>query len=290
VIGWKGVKVPPVKHRTILITGCSSGIGLATAIHLRDRGWRVVPTARKERDLARLEDEGFEAVPLDLAESSSVGSAADRTLDQLNGSIGAVVNNAGYGQVGAVEDVSREALRRQFEVNVFGLQELTNRFIPLFREQGWGRIINVSSVYGRITAPLVGSYCASKHALEALSDALRMELRGSGVAVSLIEPGAIVTDFRRNAAEQAERSLDLDAARFGERYSRAVERGKEGRKKPGRFGLPPEAVARKICRALESRRPRARYCVTIPAHLVAFLRRVLPTAFIDSALARSLPK
>jgi NAD(P)-dependent dehydrogenase (short-subunit alcohol dehydrogenase family) len=285
------VKFPAVKHRTVLITGCSSGIGLAAARELRDGGWMVVPTARKEADLAMLEREGFAPVELDLLESSSVVSAAGRTLDQLDGVIGAVVNNAGFGQIGAVEDVGREALRRQFEVNVFGLQELTNHFIPVLRAQGWGRIVNVSSVYGRVTAPMVGSYCASKHALESLSDALRMELRGSGVAVSLIEPGAIVTDFRKNAVEQAGSSLDLDGARFAERYSSVIERARsaeEGR--PRRFSLPPEAVAGKIRRALESQRPKPRYCVTLPAHLAAVLRRILPTAFIDFALSRSVPK
>jgi NAD(P)-dependent dehydrogenase (short-subunit alcohol dehydrogenase family) len=285
------MKVPAVENRTVLVTGCSSGIGLAAALELRGAGWQVVPTARKEKDLAMLEREGFAPVALDLAESSSVEGAARRSLDQFDGVIGAVVNNAGFGQIGAVEDVGREALRRQFEVNVFGLQELTNHFIPVLRKQGWGRIVNVSSVYGRITAPMVGSYCASKYALEALSDALRMELRGSGVAVSLIEPGAIVTDFRKNAVERAESSLDLRGARFAARYNRVIERGKKAEEgRPRRFSLPPEAVAKKIRLALESRRPRPRYCVTLPAHLAAFLRRVLPTSFMDAALSRSVPK
>lgn len=285
------MKVPAVKQRTVLITGCSSGIGLAAARQLRDAGWHVVPTARKEADLVMLEGEGLTPVALDLAESSSVEAASRQTLDQLDGVIGAVVNNAGFGQIGAVEDVGRDALRRQFEVNVFGLQELTNHFIPMMRKQGWGRIVNVSSVYGRVTAPMVGSYCASKYALESLSDALRMELRGSGVAVSLIEPGAIVTDFRKNAVERAESSLDLQGARFAERYSSVIERGRragEGRRR--RFSLPPEAVAAKIRRALESRRPKPRYCVTFPAHLAAVLRRILPTSFMDFALSRSVPK
>jgi NAD(P)-dependent dehydrogenase (short-subunit alcohol dehydrogenase family) len=285
------VKVPAVKHRTVLITGCSSGIGLAAARYLRDGGWQVVPTARKGADLAMLEGEGFSPIELDLLESSSVEAAARRTLDQLEGVVGAVVNNAGFGQIGAVEDLGREALRRQFEVNVFGLQELTNLFIPVLREQGWGRIVNVSSVYGRVTAPMVGAYCASKYALESLSDALRMELRGSGVAVSLIEPGAIVTDFRKNVVEQAKESLDLQGARFAERYTTVIERGeRQGEGRPRRFSLPPEAVARKIGRALESRRPKPRYCVTFPAHLAAFLRRILPTSFMDIALGRSVPK
>ena len=168
------------------------------------------------------------------------------------------------------------------------MQQLTNRFIPLLRRQGWGRIVNVSSVYGRVTAPMVGAYCASKYAMEALSDALRMELRGSGVALSLIEPGAIRTEFRRNAAEQAERSLDLQGAQFKERYARTIRKRKERSSKPSSFSLPPEAVAKKIRHALESRRPKARYCVTIPAHIAAFLRRAAPTSLLDRILGSSV--
>lgn len=279
---------PPVKTKNVLITGCSSGIGRATAILLRDVGWQVLPTARSEEDLEGLRAEGFDPVALDLIDPGSVDRAAAETLELFDGAIGALVNNAGFAQFGAVEDVGREDLRRQFEVNLFGMQQLTNRFIPLFREQGWGRIINVSSVYGRVTAPMVGLYCASKHAMESLSDALRMELRGSGVALSLIEPGAIRTEFRRNAAEQAERSLDLQAAQFKRRYERIIHKKEERLKRGKRFSLPPEAVAKKIRHALESRRPKARYCVTIPAHVAAFMRRVAPTSLIDRILGSSV--
>jgi NAD(P)-dependent dehydrogenase (short-subunit alcohol dehydrogenase family) len=255
---------------------------------LRDGGWQVAPTARKQEDLGRLRADGFSPIALDLLDSAAVQRAAGETLELFGGSIGALVSNAGFAQVGAVEDISRDDLRRQFEVNLFGMQELTNRLIPRFREQGWGRIVNVSSVYGRVTAPMVGAYCASKHAMESLSDALRMELRGSGVSVSLIEPGAIRTAFRRNAAEQAERSLDRGSARFGKRYDRIIDRKGERLKKERPFSLPPEAVARTIRHALESRRPKIRYCVTFPAHAAAFLRRVLPTSLIDRILAASL--
>jgi len=278
------VIAPAVKAKKVLVTGCSSGIGHATALLLRDSGWHVLPTARNEDDLEALKAEGFNPVALDLFDSGSVDRAAAETLELFQGSIGAMVNNAGFAQFGAVEDVSRENLRRQFEVNLFGMQQLTNLFVPLFRKQGWGRIVNVSSVYGRVTAPMVGAYCASKHAMESLSDALRMELRGSGVALSLIEPGAIRTEFRRNAAAQAERSLDLASAEFKGRYSQLIRRKAERSDKPRRFSLPPEAVAKKIRHALESRRPKSRYCVTLPAHLTAFLRRVAPTALLDRIL------
>ena len=282
------MRYPPVKNKTVLITGCSSGIGLATALLLREHGWDVAPTARKEKDIERLRADGFSPIVLDLFDSGSVNNAAGEALELFGGTIGALVSNAGFAQVGAVEDISREDLRRQFEVNLFGMQELANRLIPQFRKQGWGRVVNVSSVYGRVTAPMVGAYCASKHAMESLSDALRMELRGSGVAVSLIEPGAIRTEFRRNAAEQAERSLDPQSAQFGKRYDRIISRREERLRKERPFSLPPEAVARKIRHALESSRPKARYCVTLPAHLAAFLRRVLPTSLIDRILSSSV--
>jgi NAD(P)-dependent dehydrogenase (short-subunit alcohol dehydrogenase family) len=282
------VIAPPVKIKSVLVTGCSSGIGRATALLLRESGWHVRPTARSERDLEVLKEEGFTPLALDLADPDSVARAAAETLELFEGSIGALVNNAGFAQFGAVEDVGRADLRRQFEVNLFGMQQLTNHFVPLFRKQGWGRIVNISSVYGRVTAPMVGAYCASKYAMEALSDALRMELRGSGVALSLIEPGAIRTDFRRNAAEQAERSLDLQAAEFKTRYSRIIKRKEDHPDRPRRFSLPPEAVAKKIRHALESRRPKARYCVTIPAHIAAFLRRAAPTSLLDRILGSSV--
>lgn len=283
------MEYPPVENKSVLVTGCSSGIGAATAHVLREAGWRVIPTARKDADLERLKREGFEPLALDLSDSSSVQAASSELLGRLVGQLGALVNNAGFAQVGAVEDVGREALRQQFEVNVFGLQELTNSLIPAFRGQGWGRIVNISSVYGRITAPMAGSYCASKYALEALSDAMRIELRGSGVAVSIVEPGPIVTSFRKNAAAQASASLNAEESRFGAMYEKEVERRKKQLKRPDLFTRPPEEVAVKIRHALESRRPKVRYCVTIPAYVGVFASRFLPASLRDRMLARKLP-
>lgn len=277
----------PAVARTVLITGCSSGIGLASARHLAARGWRVLPTARSDEDLERLRAEGFEPIALDVADESSVAEAARLALERTDGRLGGLVNNAGYAQYGAVEDLSRAALRRQLEVNVLGMQELTNLLVPAFRRQGCGRIVNVSSVYGRIAAPLVGAYCASKFAMEALSDAMRVELRGSGVALSLIEPGAITTEFRRNAASQSADHLELEGGRFGGRYARSFRRARESGDRPKRFSAPPEAVARRILHALSSPRPRRRYAVTLPAYLAAFVRRVAPDALLDAALANS---
>jgi len=250
----------------------------------------VIPTARKPEDLESLRDEGFTPVALDMLESASVQRAAAEAIERLEGAIGALVNNAGYGQAGAIEDVTREALRRQFEVNVFGMQELTNCLIPHFRQQGAGRIVNVSSAYGLVTAPLVGSYCATKYAMESLSDALRVELRSARIAVSLIEPGPIVSAFRRNAAEQAERSLDPSRSRFGDLYTRQIEKRRTREKKVDLFTRPPEAVAVKIRHALESPRPRRRYPVTIPAHLAAFGRRFFPSSVVDLLMRGELPR
>jgi len=281
------MKYPPVLDKKVIITGCSSGIGAATARVLRDHGWLVIPTARKAEDLEALKKEGFTPVDLDIAHAESVHRAADQALELLDGTVGGLVNNAGFGQVGAVEDVSRDALRYQFEVNVFGMHELTCRLIPRMRSQGWGRIVNISSVYGLVTGPLVGSYCASKYAMESLSDALRMELREAGIGVSLVEPGPIVSEFGRNALKNAESSLDVGRSRFDEWYTRTILRQAKHKTKP--FTGPPEAVACKIRHALEAPSPKIRYPVTLPAYAGAFARRFLPAWILDRILAGRIP-
>ncbi len=281
--------VAPIRARTVIVTGCSSGIGLATARVLRDRGWRVVPTARKPADLEQLRADGFQPVELDVTDGESCARAAAAALDQLGGELGGLVNNAGYGQAGAIEDLTRDLLRRQFETNVIGLQDFTNRLLPVLRRQGWGRIINISSVLGRITIPFNGAYCASKYALEALSDALRIELTGSGLGVHLVEPGPIVSAFRRNAAARAQEALGDAETRHRAYYEHEIKRRLHQHKKPDFFTKPPEAVAAKVVHALESARPRRRYCVTIPAYLGAFLARFAPAGFLDWAMARRLP-
>ena len=278
------MKFPPVKERTALVTGCSSGIGLATAKVLRAQGWQVVPTARKPVDLEKLRAEGFAPVPLDITDGESLRAAAAATLQATGGALGALVNNAGFGQPGALEDLSRAALREQFEVNVIGLQDLTNQFIPLFRRQGWGRIVNVSSVLGRIPLPLMGAYVASKHAVEGLSDCLRIELRNSGVAVSIIEPGPIATEFRPNAAAAGWRHLTgATQSPFAHIYRRNAEQP-DRPKTRDRFELPPEAVAEKILHALESVHPRTRYPVTLVAWFGVIMRRLMPDAVVDRLL------
>lgn len=276
----------PFVRRCVLVTGCSSGIGLATAEVLKAHGWHVIPTARKDADLAMLTDKGFKPVALDLADSSSVAKAVDAAIALSEGGIGALVNNAGVAQYGAVEDLTREALEQQFAVNTVGMQDLTNRLIPHFRAMGKGRIVNVSSVYGRVTAPMVGAYCASKYAMEALSDAMRVELRSEQIAVCIIEPGPILSRFRSNSADHSTSSISMGQGRYRGKYERRMEKAKRPQKKDI-FTKPPEAVAVKIVHALESRRPRTRYCVTVPAYLGAFLRRVAPDRLLDRLLRNS---
>ena len=284
------MRIPAVQSRTVLITGCSSGIGAATAEALRAAGWRVFPTARAGGDRDALRAQGFEPIALDLADPASVDAAAAAVLARTDGALGALVNNAGYCQAGALEDVSRAALRAQFETNGFGLHQLTRALLPAFRRQGCGRIVHVGSVLGRLATPMVGSYCASKFAVEALADALRIELRGSGIWVALVEPGAILSRFRKNAAEALDRSVDRAQSGFGDVYAHEIERRRRQIKKPDLFTRPPEEVARKIRHALESPRPKRRYGVTLAAPLTELVARFIPQAWTDPVLARRVPK
>jgi NAD(P)-dependent dehydrogenase (short-subunit alcohol dehydrogenase family) len=271
--------------RSILITGCSSGIGLASARTLRARGWRVLATARKRGDLERLAtEERLEALYLELADQDSIADCADQALSRTGGELFALFNNAAYGQPGAIEDVPADVLRRQLEVNLIGAHELTRRILPAMRTKGTGRIVQCSSVLGFIAAPFRGAYCASKFALEGLTHAFRLELRGSGIHVALIEPGPIRTRFVDNAVAAARANIDIDGSLHRDRYQAmmaSLERG--GRQT---FKLEPEAVVRKLIHAVESPRPKARYRVTVPAHLASLATRVLPTRLLDSLTAR----
>ena len=284
------MKVPTIENKSVLVTGCSSGIGLATADLLRSKGWRVFPTARRAEDLEALRQVGFEAVELDVTSSESIAAAVEAVLEKTGGMLGAVVNNAGFGMPGAVEDLSREAMRHQFEVNLFGLQELTNKLIPVFREQGYGRIVNVSSVVGRIALPFMGIYSASKFALEAVSDVLRVELSQDLINVSLVEPGPISTRFSTNCAGQGEEKLDTEGSRFGAAYKLYFDKRRNGGMGEDRFRLPPEAVAKKILHALESPRPKIRYRVTIPAYFGDWAARFLPASLIDRIMVARVKK
>lgn len=271
--------------RSVLITGCSSGIGLATAELLKTRGWRVIASARKPEDVAKLKARGFEAVQLDVADSASLRQGFAETLALTGGSLDALVNNAGMAIPGAVEDLSRENLQRQFDVNFFGLLELTRAALPVMRRQGSGRIVMVSSILGRVAMPWRGAYNASKFALEGITDTLRMELRGSGIRVALVNPGPVKSRFRDNSLDNFDRQVDAGASPHTADYARL--RAETGAAKDDQpFTVGPEVVAVKIAHALESRSPKTRYYVTVPAYILATARCLLPTAWLDTVLSR----
>ena len=270
---------------SILVTGASSGIGHAAARMLKARGWRVLATARRAEDLARLRDvEGVEALPLELSDEASIAACASAALEATGGRLDALFNNAAFGQVGAVEDLDAAMLRRQLEVNVIGTHELTRRLVPAMRRQKRGRIVQCSSVLGLVSAPYRGAYCASKFALEALSDAMRHELAGSGISVSLIEPGPIRSRFVETALANFRATIDIDGSAHRERYLVRLKGMEAGGRQT--FKLEPEAVVGKLIHAIEAARPRTRYYVTTPTHIAAGLKRVLPTALLDRLVTR----
>ncbi len=271
--------------KPVLVTGCSSGIGRCVALGLKEKGYRVFATARREEHLQSLQEAGLEALQLELADSASIAAASEQLLQATDGRIYGLFNNGAYGQPGAVEDLSRDTLRRQFEVNLFGWHELTCRLLPAMRRQGEGRIIQNSSVLGLVALPYRGAYNASKYALEGLSDTLRLELAGSGIHVSLVEPGPIESRFRANAYAAFKAHIDAEHSAHRDRY-RAMESRftTEGPVAP--FTLPPEAVLKKVLHALESRRPKVRYYVTVPTHLFGWLRRVLSSRQMDQVMLK----
>lgn len=271
--------------KTILITGCSTGIGHTTAVELKKRGHKVIATARKPEDVTRLQQEGFTAIQLDLADSNSIQHAVGLAVELSGGKIDALFNNGAFGQPGAVEDLSRDVLRFQFETNLFGTHELTNLVIPLMREQRHGRIIYNSSVLGLVAMTYRGAYNASKFALEGLADTLRLELYGTGIHISLIEPGPIMSDFRKNAFALYKKNINPAHSYHKETYKAMEARlQKEGPAAP--FTLPASAVTEKVIHALESKRPKMRYYVTFPTYLFAFLKRILPMSWLDALVRR----
>src|ERR671913_230941 len=275
--------------KAVLITGCSSGIGWATAERLVDVGWRVYATARKVQKIAPLEQRGCKLLPLDVADEDSMFSAVDE-VERREGAVGVLVNNAGYSQSGAVEAVPMEKVRQQFETNVFGLARMCQLVLPGMRRQGYGRIVNVSSMGGKLTLPGAGYYHASKHAVEALSDALRFEVEGFGVKVSIIEPGLIKTGFAETAVGSMDSSDGEDPyAGFDESVAKATAENYE-RGPFARLGGGPEAVAEAIEHAVSVRSPRSRYAVTPSARLFLRLRRLLPDGAWDAALRTIYPQ
>ncbi|WP_428034886.1 SDR family oxidoreductase [Amphritea sp.] len=273
--------------KTVLITGCSSGIGYHVAIGLQQRGYRVIATARQQKDVERLQQLGLESTQLDLEHSASIQQAMDWVEAETGGALYALFNNGAYGQPGAIEDLSRDLLRKQLETNLLGWHELTCRVLPLMRRQGSGRIIQNSSILGLITMRFRGAYNTSKFALEGYSDTLRQELDGSGIHISLIEPGPVKSKFRENAFIAFRDNIDVDSSPFRETYQKVLQRLSKADDGNDMFTLGPQAVLTKVIHALESKRPKPRYYVTVPTHLFGFLRRVLPTRALDWILLRA---
>ncbi|MFV0513292.1 MAG: SDR family NAD(P)-dependent oxidoreductase [Jhaorihella sp.] len=273
-------------QKSILITGCSSGIGHDAAHGLKARGWRVFASCRKAQDCDRLRAQGFEAPRIDYTDAASIASGLAEVLEATGGRLDALFNNGAHGFPGAVEDIPTEGLRQIFETNFFGWHELTRQVIPVMRAQGHGRIVQNSSILGFVAFPWRGAYVATKYALEGLTDTLRLELQGSGISVVLIEPGPVTSRLRQNAIPWFERFIDWRNSALREKYEASLlgRLYKDGKADP--FELPPAAVTAKLVRALESARPRARYYVTTPTHVAGLGRRVLPVRAIDRILSR----
>jgi NAD(P)-dependent dehydrogenase (short-subunit alcohol dehydrogenase family) len=278
------------KHaKTVLITGCSTGIGRATAEHLADRGWTVYATARRPESIEDLREKGCKTLPLDVTDEVSMEQAV-RAVEAAEGAVGVLVNNAGYSQSGAVESVNLEDIRAQFETNVFGLVRMCQLVLPGMRRQGWGKVVNVSSMGGKLTFPGGGIYHATKHAVEALSDALRFEVRGFGIDVIVMEPGLIKTQFAEAAVSKIESGTTANGpyAEFNAAVAEATAGAYEG--PLAKLGGGPEDVARKIGKAISSRHPRARYPVTPSARMILGLHTLLPDRGWDAFTATSFPR
>ncbi|NQZ20430.1 MAG: SDR family oxidoreductase [Colwellia sp.] len=272
-------------EKSILITGCSSGIGLDAALTLQLRGYQVLATARKQVDVIMLQEKGLLACQLDLNEAESIKTALAFVLNATGGTLDFLFNNGAYGQPGALEDLSTQALKAQFETNVFGWHELTKQIIPIMRKQGHGRIIQCSSVLGFVSMAYRGAYNASKYALEGLTDTLRLELKSANIAVVLLQPGPINTQFRANALSAFQEYIDCENSVHKIEYQQQVAR-LASKTSNAKFTLEPKDVTKALIHALESKRPKIRYRITVPTKLFAIFKRLLPTRWLDSLLAK----
>ncbi len=273
-------------QKSILITGCSSGIGYDAAHGLLRAGWRVFATCRQQKDCDRLVAEGLESFALDYADEASIETALAEALRRTGGTLDALYNNGAFACPGAVEDLPRGALRAIFEANLFGYHDLTRRVIPVMRAQGHGRIVNCSSVLGLVGARWRGAYVATKFAMEGLTDVLRIEMRDTPIKVILIEPGPVTSRIRANAIPHFERWIDWQASVRADQYRTSLIKRLYEASGPDRFELPASAVTAKLIRALDARNPRPRYFVTTPTYLMAALKRLLPTRMLDWVLAK----
>ncbi len=273
------------KNKSILITGCSSGIGYHVAHGLKARGYQVIASCRKPEDVKRLQQEGLDCVLLDLDDTESITQGLQECLKICDGHLDALFNNGAFGLPGAVEDLSRDAIRAQFETNLFGWLELTNLVLPIMREAGAGRIIQNSSVLGFVSLPYRGAYVASKFALEGLTDTLRLELSDTDIKVVLIEPGPIESRFRQNAERAFHRFINTEKSAHQSRYE-AMEQRLQKKGHATAFTLPADAVLEKVIDALESARPKIRYYVTFPTYLFGYLKRILSSRLIDHLMLK----
>ncbi|MEM9105043.1 MAG: SDR family oxidoreductase [Pseudomonadota bacterium] len=271
--------------RTILITGCSSGIGAHCARALKDEGWEVFATARQDSDIEKLKADGLQAYYLDYREPESIAMLADAVLMQTGNRLHALFNNGAYAQPGAVEDLSTDAIRQQFEANFFGWHDLTRRIVPAMREQGHGRIVQCSSILGLVPMRWRGAYNASKYAIEGLFLTMRQELSGSGIHLSLIEPGPIESRFSNNALPYIEKNVNVEESVHRDAYAPELQRLRQGGIR-SRHKLGPDAVYGALKHALESNRPRPHYVLTRPAKFVTMLKRVLPAATLYDFLGK----
>ena len=269
--------------QNILITGCSSGIGLQTALTLKDNGYKVYASARDDKDIKNLKNLGFITLKIDVRKKDDIQNALyfiikeDKILD-------AVFNNAGYGQPGALEDVSVDVLKEQFETNVFGLHELTIQSMKIFRAQGYGKLIQHSSVLGIISLKFRGAYNASKYAIEGLSDTLRQELIGSKITLSVINTGPVTSKFRENALSKFVKNIDIKSSFFKSVYEKDLQKRLEDDKESTPFNLPASSVANVVLKIMQSQKPRGRYYVTKATYIMGFLKRTLPTGLLDKIL------
>ena len=270
--------------KSVLITGCSTGIGLCLALGLQKKGYRVFPTARSDEDLKMLEDQGFEALLLDLSSSDSINTLVFKLFQKTN-NLNALINNGAYGQAGALEDISREVLDKQFQSNVFGWHELTNLVLPGMRNINLGRIIYISSVLGFVAMPSKGAYVASKFAIEGLIGTLRLELRDTNIKLSSIQPGPIESKFRENAYLAFKQNIDISKSHYQTQYKIMIKRLKSGQNV--KFTLPPEAVLKCAIHALESSNPKNYYRVTFPTKLFSLLGKIFPSKWMDNILNQS---
>ncbi|WP_300034127.1 SDR family oxidoreductase [uncultured Roseobacter sp.] len=274
-------------QKSILITGCSSGIGYAAAVGLRADGWRVFAACRRQEDCKRLQAEGFESPLIDYTDTATITAGLEEVLQATGGTLDALLNNGAHGTPGAVEDLPTEALREIFEANFFGWHTLTRAVIPVMRKQGHGRILQCSSVLGFVTLPWRGAYNATKFALEGLTDTLRVEMRDTDIHVVLIEPGPVTSKIRENSIPHFERWIDWQTSPRRTDYENLLNKRLYHSSGPDKFELPPEAVVQKMRHALTAARPRPRYYVTTPTYIMGTLRRILPTRALDWVLSRT---